>query len=52
MSTSRDAAPITFAKSPVPPNPLGEGRTIKTAAALMIGWVIISVGWLEIDRDV
>ncbi|KAJ2925310.1 hypothetical protein H1R20_g11759, partial [Candolleomyces eurysporus] len=28
-----------FPVSPVPPNPLGEGRHIKTAAALIIGWV-------------
>lgn len=31
--------PVTFPISPVPPNPLGEGKYIKTAAALIIGWV-------------
>ncbi|KAH9929046.1 MoaB/Mog domain-containing protein [Epithele typhae] len=31
-----------FAVSPVPPNPLGEGRYIKTAAALMIGDEILN----------
>jgi hypothetical protein len=33
-----------FELSPVPPNPLGEGRWIKTAAALVIGCVVCR-GW-------
>ncbi len=34
---AQDLPPVTFPVSPVPKNPLGEGRYIKTAAALMIG---------------
>lgn len=30
---------LSFPISPVPKNPLGEGNYIKTAAALIIGWV-------------
>jgi len=30
--------PITFPKSPIPKNPLGEGKFIRTAAALIIGY--------------
>ena len=30
---------FNFEVSPVPPNPLGEGRYIRTAAALVIGYV-------------
>lgn len=39
MSTSSQLPPLTFPKSPIPPNPLGEGKKIKTAAALIIGRV-------------
>ncbi|KAI0657599.1 MoaB/Mog domain-containing protein [Cubamyces menziesii] len=54
MSTSTPAAPAAdpsapteqpkwnFPLSPVPPNPLGEGRYIKTAAALIIGDEILN----------
>jgi hypothetical protein len=38
------ATDIHFELSPVPPNPLGEGRWIKTAAALVIGCVVCR-GW-------
>lgn len=34
------ATDIHFELSPVPPNPLGDGRRIKTAAALVIGCVV------------
>ncbi|KIM40241.1 hypothetical protein M413DRAFT_446414 [Hebeloma cylindrosporum] len=33
---------VTFEVSPVPPNPLGEGRYIRTAAALIIGDEILN----------
>ena len=38
------ASDIHFELSQVPPNPLGEGRWIKTAAALVIGCVVCR-GW-------
>jgi len=41
INTSTPSLPppkITFELSPVPPNPLGEGRCIRTAAALIIGY--------------
>ncbi len=38
------ASDMRFELSPVPPNPLGEGRWIKTAAALVIGCVVCR-GW-------
>lgn len=38
------ATDMRFELSPVPPNPLGEGRWIKTAAALVIGCVVCR-GW-------
>jgi hypothetical protein len=38
------ATDIHFELSPVPQNPLGEGRWIKTAAALVIGCVVCR-GW-------
>jgi hypothetical protein len=42
-SMSRPSSPRpSFHKSPVPPNPLGEGKKIKTAAALMIGDEILN----------
>jgi hypothetical protein len=31
---------VTFPLSKIPPNPLGEGKYIKTAAALIIGLVL------------
>ncbi|KAF8176523.1 MoaB/Mog domain-containing protein [Pholiota molesta] len=34
--------PVTFPLSPIPPNPLGEGKYIKTAAALIIGDEILN----------
>lgn len=30
--------PTTFARSPIPKNPLGEGKFVRTAAALIIGY--------------
>ncbi|TFY53465.1 hypothetical protein EVG20_g10103 [Dentipellis fragilis] len=45
MSTSTASAPVpdvNFELSPIPKNPLGEGRYIKTAAALMIGDEILN----------
>jgi hypothetical protein len=38
---SPPSSDILFDLSPVPPNPLGEGRCIKTAGALIIGYVIL-----------
>ena len=35
-SMSHSSVPV-FQKSPIPPNPLGEGKKIKTAGALIIG---------------
>jgi hypothetical protein len=46
-TTSAYSAPssaVHFELSPVPPNPLGEGRWIKTAAALVIGCVVFLEG--------
>ena len=37
---SPPSSDILFDLSPVPPNPLGEGRCIKTAGALVIGYVV------------
>jgi hypothetical protein len=37
------ATDMRFELSPVPPNPLGEGRWIKTAAALVIGCVVVEI---------
>ena len=37
---SPPASDIRFELSPVPPNPLGEGRWIETAGALVIGCVV------------
>ncbi|KAI0767249.1 MoaB/Mog domain-containing protein [Fomes fomentarius] len=39
---AQDLPPVTFPVSPVPKNPLGEGRYIKTAAALIIGDEILN----------
>ena len=36
---SPPSSDILFDLSPVPPNPLGKGRWIKTAGALVIGYV-------------
>jgi len=36
---------LDFPISPIPKNPLGEGQYIKTAAALIIGYVSFSVEW-------
>ncbi|KAF8513550.1 Molybdopterin binding protein [Hysterangium stoloniferum] len=40
--SSADTQAILFPNSPVTPNPLGEGKKIKTAAALMIGDEILN----------
>lgn len=37
---SPPSSDMRFELSPVPPNPLGDGRSIKTAAALVIGCVV------------
>ncbi|KAF8581229.1 Molybdopterin binding protein [Ramaria rubella] len=40
---SRPSSPtLQFTKSPIPPNPLGEGKKIKTAGALIIGDEILN----------
>ncbi|KAI0267359.1 Molybdopterin binding protein [Gloeopeniophorella convolvens] len=41
-TTAAPPADVHFELSPVPPNPLGEGRWIKTAGALMIGDEILN----------
>ena len=42
---------LSFPITPVPKNPLGEGKYIRTAAALIIGYVptdpLVSRGWLN-----
>ncbi|PFH50841.1 hypothetical protein AMATHDRAFT_60323 [Amanita thiersii Skay4041] len=43
MSSESSATPLrTFPTSPIPPNPLGEGNYIRTAAALIIGDEILN----------
>jgi hypothetical protein len=47
---------VRFELSPVPPNPLGEGRWIKTAGALIIGFVSLielnkELGWNPLPHD-
>ena len=39
-AAAQELPKVNFALSPVPANPLGEGRYIKTAAALVIGCVV------------
>ncbi|TBU25752.1 Molybdopterin binding protein [Dichomitus squalens] len=41
-SAEQELPKVNFEVSPVPPNPLGEGRYIKTAAALVIGDEILN----------
>ena len=38
-SRASSSQKVKFSISSVPPNPLGDGNYIRTAAALVIGWV-------------